>query len=596
MSDETAPPPRLWFQDADEARARARPVGAAGALPIHPEALEAATALVSRAASEDAGALFRTIVELRRDRPDDVLHETHLATFLAGFGPEDHEAEEQVRGADRAFAEAFGTRLVLEEHLSGGSGRRCFFLAAELAAIVDGVAASASGPFDEVVLDAVTKTWVAIVAGAVRSGRGHHLALRSEGPGDRALADFSVGLAQADVDVLAIAGFERPALALLRCELHGGPRASAVVADCDVLAADPDGGYDPDECWEAAAEAATDERPLRMRASTRALLPALAGTRNTYVWRVPLEGSLPRDFAAIVGGRIGPVALDASWSLTSLLEASPGLGSAGVRRLLLAAGDPRDARALVAMAEVAATIPGLEAPEDACRFVAASLRPSRTTNDEPGNVPAVPFDERLIACDERRAGAARPRRGALRGVPHPGGRRAKRGQIDLRGRPGARHRAGLRPPGGARRAGRPPGEIVGRHRKIDLKPLASGTRGTPRPPRGRVRFPLRAARDRRSRERQRLPHPVPHQRVAADARRPSRRAPRCHRERRGRLRPGGPEALHDCGAGQRQAVARAGAPRLGERPAERAAGGLAAHRRRRRRLRGGARAMPPARP
>ena len=32
MSDETAPPPRLWFQDADEDRARARPVGAAGAL------------------------------------------------------------------------------------------------------------------------------------------------------------------------------------------------------------------------------------------------------------------------------------------------------------------------------------------------------------------------------------------------------------------------------------------------------------------------------------------------------------------------------------------------------------------------------------
>ena len=142
-----------------------------------------------------------------------------------------------------------------------------------------------------------------------------------------------------------------------------------------------------------------------MRASTKTLLPALAGTRNTYVWRVPLEGSLPRDFAAIVGGQIGPVALDASWGLTSLLEASPGLGSAGVRRLLLAAGDPRDARALAAMAEVAATIPGLEAPEDACRFVAGSLGPSRTTDDEPGNVPAVPFDVRPDRLRRGRAGA-----------------------------------------------------------------------------------------------------------------------------------------------------------------------------------------------
>lgn len=375
--------------------ADARPAGRA----IDPAALGAATAFVSRAASEDAGALFRTVVELRLDRPAEVLHDAALLAFLAGLGPGADEAEDQLRAADRAFEAAFGSRLLVEEPRTAGPGRRRLFLTADIAAAVDGPApCAAAASADEAVLDAASTAWVAIAAAAVRSGRGHHLALRAEGPRDRALADFAEALAGRGVDVLAVGADERPAMALLRCELHAGSRPAAVVLDCDVLRADAE-DPEPDD-WDAPAPAAPAGRSgLRTEGSLERLLPALPGMRCTCIWRVPAAGTLPRALARVAGGPIGPVAVDPSWALCDLLASNPPLGRAGAARLLAAAGgDPRDARALAALAEVAMATPGLERPDEACRFVAAPLRPPGHGCAAPPAAPAAPSNPRLFAC------------------------------------------------------------------------------------------------------------------------------------------------------------------------------------------------------
>ena len=342
MSNETVGAPRPWFQNSDGPAARACPVGSAGAIrPIHPAALEAATALVSRAASADAAALFRTIVELRRDSPDDVLHETHLAAFLAGFGPDEAEAEDQIRSADRAFEDAFGTRLVLEEHLSAGSG-----------------GAASSSP----------RNWPRSSTASLRPPRRR--------PGVRCSTRRRRSGSPSSPPPCA------PGAAITsRCALRAlatGPWPTSPSASAKRASTSSPSTFQNVRRWRCCAASCTADLQQRRWWSTATSSPpsptnakrkpsgtrppigtrpnrrcgcglrqgAPAGARrNAQYLRV--ARAAPGDPAP--GSRVDRRRTDRPrhprrrMSLSTLLEASPRLGSAGARRLLAAAGDPRDA-------------------------------------------------------------------------------------------------------------------------------------------------------------------------------------------------------------------------------------------------------------
>lgn len=342
---------------------------------LHPAGLTAAARFAASLASPGAARLFEAVAG-RRDAGADV------PALSAGL-----DTRERTEAAAASFVRYFGVDLIRID----GDGAWQASDDALLEALFTPLAPSREGSGPAAALDAAASAWLPVVEAATRSGRGHHLALRTPPGESRPGADFAEALAaRAIVEVVHAGNLEILSLSILRAELHGGERPCVVLLDADLAfegACEGDAGVDEPE---------REAEPLAMRPEIVRLLPTLGALRNTYVWRMPAKGLLPRELVGVVGGCIGPIVPDAGRGVAAVVAAHPRIGAAGARALLGRAGDPRDVGAMAAMAEAAVST-GFASAEAACRFVAGSFGGRPTS---PSIEAAVAFDERLLCCDD----------------------------------------------------------------------------------------------------------------------------------------------------------------------------------------------------
>jgi hypothetical protein len=233
-------------------------------------------------------------------------------------------------------------------------------------------------------------SWVAIVSACPGSGHGHHVALRCRDHGPREPQDFARLVASRGADVRLIGeGADSLDLAVLRAELHAGPRPCIVVMDRRLVRWSP---ADDDDFDRPSA----DHVPTpRLSSSEEERIGRLRELRNTYVWRWQAGLLLDSRLAAFFGGAVGPIAPTREWRDAVIALAAPGIGVVGTSALAARVADPRGAAALAAMASVAASALDIGIDEAAV-LVAGSLSSARSS------VPAKPidFDARLVVCDE----------------------------------------------------------------------------------------------------------------------------------------------------------------------------------------------------
>lgn len=246
-------------------------------------------------------------------------------------------------------------------------------------------------------LDAVTRRWCATIEVLSRSGQGAHLALRRNHAMSRELDDLAAYLCGAGLMVRRLTcRSDRLTSNLLRAELHDAHTPNVVIVEGDHLF-DVFEGVDNAFGWDAPPAAAGELVPTAFALAAPAWL---ARIRHVYLWSIPAAGVVPVSVSPFIGGCLGPLAYDPSWS-RALVAASldPGddtpVSSGAVRALSGHLADPRDAGAMASVARAMAE--ASSCPLDrSCGVVASSFTEVRP----PEPAVAAYFDPRLLVCDK----------------------------------------------------------------------------------------------------------------------------------------------------------------------------------------------------
>ena len=353
----------------------------------------AAVAFVSTIATRDAGAAFAALLRLASREAGITLPEWSIAAGFPRDADDDRLRRAIVAAEDAGLRLVDGKGLFTRRHVRDASDETPSHpvpveTSESFLALLSEPEALAADP-SAARLDPRTTAWIPLLVAATRAGRrddvGLHVALRVGRGGERAVLDLASHLAGAGADVLVPTSRRDLAWTIVQAELHAGRGPLVVVMAQARLLEDPDSS---DRDWDAPT---STPEALRLCSGAAALLPALAATRNVYVWPTPATGNLPPEAIEVIGAEIGPVSLDRGWVGSALAERLPGLGPGGTSALTRRHPDPRSAGATLAAIR-AAVASGCDVAA-ACALV---LGAAPSEDDAPG--PPPDFDEALLAC------------------------------------------------------------------------------------------------------------------------------------------------------------------------------------------------------
>ncbi len=390
------------------------------------EALSRCTAVVEAAAGRDAARIVAAVVDLvaasgRREIPVAAL------AGAAGFGRAPAAAAERLRAGSWAFKSRFslplferdaGAFLEIDATQAGSEGGRDLVVSDAFMRLAFGPGASTCTVATPPRVDRTTTRWIEAVRVAAERGSGLHLAFRCRREGGREIDDLVALLAARGIGVVRVDPDPgRVEAALLEVALHREDGV-VVLVGTRCLAAEAAAPFaDPDD---PARRAVVAPSPFAISAR-----PWLGRLGSVCIWCVAATGDLDPAFHGLLGGCIGPIDYDPSWSRETVADLLPGVDPCGIETLGGCAPDPRDAGAAASTARCLAEGTGM-ALEEAWLMAAASFA-ATAGSSPPAAPPPRRFDPRLLACEEDATllleRAAEAGRGGARILAHgaPGG-------------------------------------------------------------------------------------------------------------------------------------------------------------------------------